>query len=315
MKRVLIPTLVLPALVLGLVVVALAADEVLLNDGTEITGEIQSADENGIVIKTGEKTMTIPPAQLDVHNYYQAWKKRLPKDDAKAQLRIGVFAYENGLFNQAKKHYDKAKRIDKAVVADFEANIVPQIAEGVAAKLLQQARAAVDRKDWVAAERIAAKILTQLENTKAAAEARNVLGSVHLWQLNADEERLIKHLTRYLPKDEAGKLREQERILKRMEPINRRMKSARDMVNKGLRTKSQNRAKGVVQQAGKRFDKIVQDLDKLAGEAGDDEALKQYIGEQRKIAVREGVEAYVNAGNVYVQRRAYQDAQRMANAA
>lgn len=302
----------------GLMVLALAgvasAEEILLHDGSAVEGEIQAVDENGIRVSVDGKTLTVAPDDLDAHYYYEQWAKRVEKDAA-AHLRLAVFAYESGMFNQARSQYRKAQRLDKEVVKKFEADVLPGLREGVAARLLDLTRQAIKKEDWDRARRLASKILTQLEDTKAADEAREALGSVHLWQTSKDEERLVRSLARYLPKDEAKALQMQERITKRLDPINSRMKKAEHLATKALRTKSANRQKGIFQQAAKRFEKIVKDLDKLASEAAGDEALVAHLEEMRKTAVRDAIDAYVNAGQVYLMRRAYQDATRMANAA
>ena len=300
------------ALVLGVATTAYAADEVLLNDGGAVEGVIQKVDQTGITVEVDGKSMLVEPADLDAHYFYEQWAKRIDKD-AEAHLRLAVYAYENGLFNQARSQYRKAQRLDKELVKKFEDEVVPRIKEGVAEHLLGLTRAAMDKKDWHQAERLAAKILTQLEDTKAAAEAREALASVHLWQLNDDETKLLRKLARHLPRDEEKALQAQAKILKKMEPIQRRIDRARDQVTKGLRTKSANRQKNIFQNAAKSLEKAVEDLDKLAADAANDPALAEYVGELRTIAVREAIEAYVNAGNVYLIRRSYEQATNMAN--
>lgn len=305
-------------LVCGLTVLALAgvatAEEVLLNDGTSVEAEIQSVDQNGMTVLYEGKTHTAKPEDVDAHFYYEQWAKRVQKD-AEGHLRLAVFAYENGMFSQARSQYRKAQRLDKDLVKQFETDIVPKLKEGVAQQLLALARKAIQKEDWDQAKRIASKILTELEDTKAAAEAREAIASVHLWQATKDEERLVRSLAHYLPKDEKQALQMQDRIAKKLDPIQRRIEKAQDLVTKGLRTKSANRQKGIFQQAAKRFDKIVADLDKLAADAAGDDALVAHIGEMRTTAVRDGVDAYVNAGQVYLIRRSYDDAMNMANLA
>lgn len=293
---------------------AASAEEVLLNDGSAMEGEIQSVDEKGVTVLSEGKAHTVAPGDLDAHFYYTQWAKRVKKD-AESYLRLAVFAYENGMFPQARSQYRRAERLDKELVKQFEKDVIPRIKEGIASNLLDLARQAIKKEDWNQAKRLASKILTELEDTAAAGEAREALASVHLWQLSKDEERLVKSLAHYLPKDEERALQTQARIVKKVEPIQRRIKSAQDLVTKGLRTKSANRQKGVFKQAAQKFEKIVRDLDKLAADAAGDEALLGQLEELRTTAVRDGIGAYVNAGQVYLIRRAYEDAMQMANKA
>ncbi len=301
-------------MVLALVGFALAADEVLLNDGAAVEGEIQAVDQNGITVVTDGKTLVLAPTDLDTHYYYEEWAKRV-QNDAEGHLRVAVFAFENGMFNQARSHYRKAERLDKALVEKFETEVVPQIKEGVAENLLRLTRQAIKAEKWEDARRLSAKILTQLEDTKAAGEAREALASIQTWQLTKDQKRLVDSLTRYLPKDEAAALKTQEKVVKRLEPIAGRMSKNQDLVTKGLQTKSANRQKDTFKLAAKRYEDIIKDLDKLSAEASADEALAAYISETRATAVRDAIDAYIHAGGVYLIRRAYDDAVNMANAA
>ena len=298
--------------VLGLVLSSAYGDEVLLNGGGAIEGKILSVDENGIQVESGGKSVLVSPSQLDVHYYYTQWEKRVP-NEAVARLRLGVFAFENALFNQARSQYRKAQKLDPAVVKDFETNVVPKIKEGVAASLLEQARLAAKNGKWNEAERIAAKILTQLEDTAAAEDARRLIADAHINQMDADEKRLIKRLARYLPKDESKALAEREKLGKRLAPIERKLDKARRRVVKGLQTKSQNRSKGIFQDAGRQFESVIKSLDKLEADAGNEEAFKAHVDELRGVAQREGIEAYIHAGNVFLIRGDFNDATNMAN--
>ena len=198
---------------------------------------------------------------------------------------------------------------------DFEANTIPRIKEGIAENLLKLARQAIDKEDWDTAKRLASKILTELEDTKAAETAREAIASVHLWQINKDEARFLRTIAPHLPREEEKALREQARITKKLEPIDNRMTKAQNLVTKGLRTKSSNRQKGIFQQAATHYEGIIKDLDKLNADAAGDAALQAYIQGKRDVAVRDAIDAYVNAGQVYLIRRSYNDAMTMANRA
>jgi len=305
---------ILPLVLLALLASPALADEILLNDGSAVEGKIQAVDHTGISVQTADKVVQIAPADLDVHYYYEEWAKRAGKD-AESHLRLAVFAYENGLFNQARSQYRKAQRLDKDLVKKFEEEVIPRIKEGIAQSLLTLARQSIAKKDWDQAKRVIAKILTQLEDTEAADEARKALGSVHVWQLDEDEKRLMRTVAKYLPRDEEKALKAQAAIVKKLAPLDSRMQKAKNLVAKGLQTKSTNRQKSTFQTAAKRFEGIIKDLDKVAADAASDEALAAYVGEMRTTAVREAIDAYVHAGSVYLIRRDYQGALGMANKA
>lgn len=307
--------LICAALACGVLALALGSaygDEVLLNGGGAIEGKITSVDEKGIQIESDGKSILVPPAQLDPHYFYTQWEKRVP-NEAGPRLRLAVYAFENALFNQARSQYRKAQKLDPAAVKDFEANVIPKIKEGVASRLLEQARLAAKNGKWNEAERIAAKILTQLEDTAAAESARKFVANAHIQQMDADEKRLVKRLARYLPKDQAKALAQREKLGKRLAPIERKMDRARRRVVQGLQTRSQNRSKGIFKDAGRQFESVIKSLNKLEADAGDEEALKANIDELRSVAQREAIEAYIHAGNVFLVRGAFNDATAMAN--
>ena len=84
-----------------------AGEEVLLNGGDGIDGKIVKVDEHGIVLESDGKTLTLPPENLDPLNYYHKWSKHV-ENNAKARLRLAVFAFENGLFSQARSQFHAA---------------------------------------------------------------------------------------------------------------------------------------------------------------------------------------------------------------
>jgi tetratricopeptide (TPR) repeat protein len=291
------------------------AEEVLLNTGSGIEGEIEKIDHLSLTVKSADgKSLKLLRGAVDSHFYYTAWNKRVEKT-AEAHLRLGVFAFENGLFNQARSQYRKAQSLDKALVEKFEREIVPQIKEGIAAKLLAMAQAAVKEKRIHKAETIARKLLTRLDDTKAAEEARRLIADVHLWEVDADQERLVKRLSRYLPKDAKASLKTRERVSSRAAPIERKIEKSRRLKTRALRTKSANRQKGIFEQAAKQFESQVSSIDKLMETAADDEALMAYLGGLREIAVREGVDAWIDAGNVNMVRSSFPNALKQGNRA
>ncbi len=315
MKALTTPLCLLALVALVLFAATAGAEEILLNSGSGIEGEIQSIDHESMKVKTKDgESITLLRGAVDPHYYYSEWTDRMDKT-AENHLRAGVFAFENGLFNQARSQYRKAQKLDKELVKKFEEEIVPKIKEGVAAKLLAMAQAAVAAENYRKAETIAAKLLTRLEDTAAAEEARKLIAGVHTWELDKDQERLVKRLARHLPKDEKKALSEKTRIASRAEPIERRIASARKTASAAIKSSSENRKKGAFEQAGKQFASQVKAIDKLIKDSPDDKALNDYLMGLREIAVREGVDAHIAAGNVYVSRRSFPNALKQGEAA
>ena len=312
MKSVFTTTLVLALCVT--IAGSVAAEEILLNSGSGIEGEIISVDKDEMKVKTKDGEITLLRGAVDPHFYYTEWKNRMEKT-AENHLRVAVFAFENGLFNQARSQYRQAQRKDKELVKKFEEEIVPQIKEGVAEKLLAMAQSAVASKDYRRAETIAAKLLTRLEDTAAAAEARDLIASVHLWEMDDDQQRLAKRLARHLPKDEARAVRDRDRIVTRAAPIERRIDHARRSMTRGLREDSGTRSRGHFQNAAREFERQVTAADRLIKDAGEDAGLVEYLTGLREIAVREGVDAWIAAGNVDVARRSFPNALESGNRA
>jgi hypothetical protein len=125
----------------------------------------------------------------------------------------------------------------------------------------------------------------------------------------------VKRLSRYLPKDAKASLKTRERVSARAAPIERRIDKSRRLKTRALRTKSANRQKGIFEQAAKQFESQVKSIDKLMDTAADDEALMAYLGGLREIAVREGVDAWIDAGNVNMVRSSFPNALKQGNRA
>ena len=52
----------------------------LATSARSVEGEIQAADQTGITVLAGGKTVKIDPEHLDVHYYYSEWSGRAAKD-------------------------------------------------------------------------------------------------------------------------------------------------------------------------------------------------------------------------------------------
>ena len=65
------------------------ADEILMNGGGAIEGEIHQVVQSGIIVKSGDKTIEVAPGDLDPLFYYTQWSKRIDKD-GEQHLRLAV---------------------------------------------------------------------------------------------------------------------------------------------------------------------------------------------------------------------------------
>lgn len=315
MRAFLMTTVVLGLLAAAGASTALAhGNEVLLNDGTIILGEVLSIDEKGVSVKTEEKTLEIDAKHLDTIWYYGEWSERVG-DDVDQRIRLALFALENGLFNQAALEYGRAKATNPEKVQEFEEDVLPQLQEGIAERLVAKAKKAHEKGDLEFADRALSLVLTQFPETKAADEARKLIAQIHVGQMDAEQRARDAELegkTEQTQRDIEAKREDQEKILG---STLRRMDKARDRGLRALRTRSTSKQHREFEAVGKSYEKAIKDLARLREKHADDPDLVARIDELTAQAQKEAIEAYINAGNVFLIRRSYNQALRMANQA
>jgi predicted esterase len=116
MKSGLRPCLGLAVLcVLAAVPAILLADVVYLNTGGKVEGRIVEKDFDFVKVKTVKGMVSVPVEDIErieegesVFDVYEKKLKDTPEDDAQARYELGVWCKEQGLEDEARKHFEEA---------------------------------------------------------------------------------------------------------------------------------------------------------------------------------------------------------------
>ncbi len=295
------------ALLLCVVPAAFAEETmVMLRDGTMRKGEIVSVSENGIRLKTGTGELSLSQKKLDGLAFYVLWAQHV-KDDAKGNLQLAVFCYERGYPNQSRLHYYIAKALDPKLVEKFETEILPKIRDDIAKELLKTAHRARGESNYQLAERACSMILTEFDECHAADEAGRLLSSLHMREVGESDDKRASRMEELEKKQAKEELKAERARTKVIDPLERRIRRGQEKVVSGLRTKNSGQKRNKLESAAKYFENTIKQIEKAKSTHTEDAQLTVELDELLKLAQKEGVEAWVNVGSVYIIRRDYKN--------
>ncbi|MEM8883016.1 MAG: hypothetical protein AAGD14_03015 [Planctomycetota bacterium] len=284
--------------VLGLVAAVARADEieVTLQNGSTLKGEVVEVTEKGIRLKVKGEELYLEAKHVEPISMYNAAMRVLPNVDAQTHIEVALWCFENGLFTRSHHHYKRALLLDPKRVESFEKQELPKLQEKIAGTMLANARRALEHGDVRHAERLTASILTELNETKTADEARKFILEIY----HSDKDQSWRNVS---DKPEPAPDAADERArAKALAPIENRVRQAREHNLRGLRTKGTSKKKKSFSIAAKRAESALRSLDKLAAKHPD---WKKQIDDLRKVAQQEGVDAYLNTASLYLIRRSF----------
>ena len=294
-----------------------APDELLLSNGTKIHGKILDVSHAGVKIQTKDRTTTIKLRKLDARHFFGLMDGKIDKKDAESRLKLAVYAYENGLFTQARSVYRHVLLLNPELVKKFEAEILPKIKSEIAKNLMFRAKQAAEKKDWTFAERALGEILTEMSETPVADEARKLIAHYSMMQLDEDDlarEKKAAEAAKRAKRDAAKLEAARERVVG---PIENLINHGQKMQLRGLRTKNSSQARSTLNASAKKFEsalkRIAREEKKL--ENAPDEVLSKHLEELKKVATREAVESHLHVGSHLLIRRDYKGALRAADMA
>lgn len=155
--------------------------DLLFEDGHVLRGEVLSTTRNSVQFKykSGDETSvrTFDAAELDPHSYYEIRVLNIG-DDAAEHLALARFAIDHDMFSQARMLYERAKRLDAALVSSFDKKDLPKILDGTAERLVDRARVLLEIDDLDGAESNASIVLTYFSTTDAAGAARDLINDI-----------------------------------------------------------------------------------------------------------------------------------------
>ncbi len=304
----------------SIVVVLLAATAfaapatIILRDGLTGTANVIETTADSVSLEftykgTGKPvSLTLPAKRLDPHCFYDI-RLRTMEDTAENHLRLAIFCAESSLFARAKIQYERAVAIDPKFVA--EVRKMPEVMNGIAARLLVVAQVALKTGDLASAERQAVIITTRFANTDSAKDAQALLEEVEA-AAEAKAQAAKKAGLEALSESERMAAKEREKALA---PAVKFRDRARKLKARGLRVENQSEAKGFFDAAAGDFERALKAIEGLRADAVDDPSMNGALDDLDGAIREEAISCCVYAGNVALGRRAYPEAQKYANRA
>lgn len=302
MIRRILPILVFAGTMALVATGARAAEDILLEDGRVVRGEILEVREDGIRAKGRPKDggmveMVIRADLLDAEWYY-GLRDKAAGEDAKAHLKLAMWAIEKGLFSRAQVQVRRATELDPKLVKDIQEGTLPGIREGIAAKVLASSRADVKEGRFALAQRKVELILARMPDTPAGAEAADFLPEV--------EARVAEKEAKDLA-DARAKLAEAERKAEEardrlLGPVEETLKKGQALGSKALAEDNQPQAIEMLGQALQMGEAALDRLDSIAKQKTEDEALAGRVAELRAKITAAMIKGYLHKAEMYVWR-------------
>ena len=223
-----------------LAVPAFAMDDIIMKDGRVRRGKIISVEENGLVVKFrpaggGSAQMLVRAEQLDPHFFYDQ-RSDAAGEDAKAHLKLGLWAFENGLWSRAKIAVRKATELDPKLVADIKSGQLHEIRDKIAQRILESAKKDMKDGNSARAEYKLEALLARMADTEAGAGAAELIREAQ----RMSEEASAKAEEEREAKMEADARAEEEARDKLLEPVRKDLLKGKELMTDGLTEDSES---------------------------------------------------------------------------
>lgn len=301
--------LVLGALTLGVAADAFALDEVILADGRVRKAQILEVFDDGIQVKFtpkggGTAQMKVPAAKLDAHFFYNL-ANTAAGDDAKKHLKLGLWAYENGLFSRAKIQVEKATELDPQLVKDIREGNLPDIREGIAERVLQSAEKDIDEGRFENAETKLEALLARMPDTAAGTHARDIYKDLQT-QKDAYEAKQEQEKLDQMAEEEQKREKE---LRRKTDPIKKTLTKAKDDLEAGLVEDSEQKSLKLLQSAITKGTSGLKKLEKLMVDFAEDQDFMTRADEVKGKVIAGMVNAHIHRADIYVWRGSTKKAQ------
>lgn len=290
--------------------------EVMLKDGTAGIVDVLNTTEDSITVQFErndvEIKLTLRASELDPHSFYHVRRERM-EETADNHLKLAKFCIENALYAQANFQLDLAGKLDPELVADIRKD--PELRERIGALVLADARRSLAAGDLENAEYLASQVASRWPETKAAEDAREMLGRVLEQAVKAEAARLEKEAAAVAAASTAEEKRAAEARRNTLAPIHASL-------DRGLKLQAQARVERNNTNARRAFEastgegeKALAQIAAVRARGGSDEALAELLPDLDRAARDLVVDGWVYAGNVLLERGSYVDAEKNANRA
>jgi hypothetical protein len=275
-------TTILAAAILGFAASgALAAEDILLEDGRTVRGDILEVREDGIrakgVHKSGGTVEMFVRADLLDAAWFYGVRDRAAGEDAKAHLRLALWALDKGLFSRAEAQVRRAKELDAKLVQDIQEGTLPGIREGIAAKVLESARRDAKEGRAALALRKVELLLARAPDTPAGSEAAEFLPEL---EAKAAEAEAKEREAARAKLAEAERKAEEERD-RLLAPVEETLAKGKALGSKSLLEDNQPKAIEMLGEALSMGKAALERLDSLAGKGEKDPALAARVADLR----------------------------------
>jgi tetratricopeptide (TPR) repeat protein len=228
---------------------------------------------------------------------------------AENHLRLCAFCIENSLFAQARHEWDRAKELNPEL--SEEVARTPEVRQGIAKRMLENARKLFAAKELEEAEKAASSLVTHFPETPAAEQAQALLEEVN-GSIQARETKTREEAEAKWKKSEE---KDFESKKKSVAPIYQSWETAKKMRAQGLRTKGHSASKNALVAAGQQFEKALARVASVRKSQAKDAEVIAHLDEIEPEIREDAVGAYVDAGSVLVARGSYKTASELARRA
>ena len=287
-------------------------EEVILKDGTSHKAEVAGTTWDSITVKKSRgdasSELKLEAARMDPHNFYHIRSKYM-EDTAENHLRLAVICFATGLFDRGKSQLATAEKMDPALVEKVKEEHGPAIRSGIAKQLLKDAKYFYNRGELQKAKELCSEVATKLDDTPEAETAQFYIMKLDELMVEREAAAEAKRLQKL---DDDAKRADAE-LKKKLDPIEKGINRGADLNQQGLMQKNQGQAKKHYEAAASAYisaaKRAESDLKKFEG---NDEAIGTLNG-LLKEAKDGAIQSFINAGNVAMGRRSFNEAQRYAS--
>jgi hypothetical protein len=310
MRASLLPRLAVAAALLATAAVPALAEiqDILLDDGRVVRGEILEIREDGLrvkgAVKSGGNAEIVIRADLLDAEWYYGIRDKAAGEDAKAHLKLAMWSLDRGLFSRAQIQVRRAAAIDPKLVKDILEGKLPDIRDGIAAKILESARRDAKEGRPANAVRKVEILLARLPDTPAGAEAVEVLAEFE-GQV-ADREKKDQEEARAKLAEADRKAQEEcDRLLT---PVEETLTKGRKRASDALGEDNQPKAVEMLGEALKMGDAALDRLDALSKQKTDDTMFQGRVAELKTRITAAMVRGRLHRAEMFVWRGSHAQA-------
>ncbi len=288
--------------VLFLLVGIAFGDELCYSDGSYVDGTVVSTTADSVTFQPaaeGAAALTVGAARLDPRCFYHL-RNDAVGDDAKGRLALAQFAFDHGMWRQARTQFRRFRKLDPSSADAFIKEHGMEIHEGIAECLLEDAKDAGDCGNLPAAREHCTTLLALYPDTRAAEGAKTMLDTIQ-GKIDAQRAKDQAARAKLLDAERQAKLQQAEEDLKWGDTIR----------NRALQQSGATQQKDTLDEATHKYKLAINRLEEIEKTSSDD-VLKKEAAPLLAQATESAVNCYVSNAQYYLSRGDYPRAQQEA---